>query len=96
MSPIQIAILLVLLGSLAGITGTLGYYVGQNENLDEIQKKMSIIIPILCAIYLILYMLLYYWVQAEPQIMLPLFMVLSCINSIISTSSLGVSILTKQ
>lgn len=89
-------ILFIVIATFVTVVALVSAYSGTNENNDNIQKSLGIIAPVLIFIFLALYGLLYVWLQAEPDIMVPLFMGLNCMNSIIASIAVSTSILVKQ
>ncbi len=72
------------------------FYIGTKDNLDDLQKNLGIAVGVLFVIYIMIYGLLYVWLQAESDIFVPLVMLLCFINSLVATTGLTASILVKQ
>lgn len=89
-------ILFIVIAVFVTVVGVISAYSGTKENLDSIQKSLAVIAPILIVLFTILYGLLYVWLQADPDIMIPLFMGLNLMNSIIGSVAVSTSILVKQ
>ncbi len=90
------ALLVLLLLTLGGAGTVLYFFTGTKDNLDDLQKNLGIAVGVLFVIYIMIYGLLYVWLQAESDIFVPLVMLLCFINSLVATTGLTASILVKQ
>ncbi len=90
------ALLALLLLALGGAGTVLYFFTGTRDNLDDLQKNLGIAVGVLFVLLIMIYALLYVWLQAESDIFVPLVMILCFVNSLVSTTGLTASILAKQ
>ena len=95
-SWIKPALFILVLGGLIGNFVWIGMNVGNKENLDDLQKNLGIAVAVLASILIVMYFLLYLWVQAEGQVFIPMMLGLSFMNSLIGLTGLTSSIMIKQ
>jgi hypothetical protein len=72
------------------------FYIGTKDNLDDLQKNLGIATGVLVPVYIIIYGLLYVWVQAQSDIFVPLVLSLCFANSLLSTVAATASVMSKQ
>lgn len=72
------------------------FFSGDKDNLDKVQAALGIATGVITALFVVIYGLLFYWVQARSEVFVPLVLVLCFINSLISTIGLTVNLLVKQ
>ena len=87
-SWIKPALFILILGGIIGNFVWIGMNVGNKENLDDLQKNLGIAVAVLASILIVMYFLLYLWVQAEGQVFVPMMFGLSFLNSLIGLSGL--------
>ena len=74
----------------------IGMYVGNKNNLDQLQKGLGIATAVLFVTLLFLYGTIYTWIQADSSIFIPSVLVLSFMNSLISNVGLTAAVIAKQ
>ena len=71
------------------------FFTGNRDNLGDLQKNLGIAVGVSFISFTLIYGILFYLVQANPNIFVPLVLVLCFINSLISTSGLVASLLRQ-
>jgi hypothetical protein len=92
---IQIFLIILLVGGLAGVIYTLGLFVGDKDNLSEIQKKLAIISGTSAALILMLGIFSYLYLRVNPGAFVPFVLVMLFLNLELSLTAVSVSVLQK-
>lgn len=92
---IQIILIVLLLAGLVGIITTLGFLVGDKDNLSEIQKKLAIISGSSSALILMFGIFTYLYLRVNPSAFVPLVLVMLFLNLELSLIAVSVSVLQK-
>ena len=72
------------------------FFSGDKDNLDKVQSALGIATAVITTLFVVIYALLFYWVQAKSDVFVPLVLVLCFINSVLTTIGLTVNLLVKQ
>lgn len=92
---IQIILIILLVAGLAGVVYTLGLFVGDRDNLAEIQKKLAIISGTSSAIILMLGIFSYLYLRVNPGAFVPFVLVMLFLNLELSLVAVSASVLQK-
>jgi predicted Na+-dependent transporter len=92
---LQIGLLVVCFGMLLAVTVISGQMIGDKNNLDEVQKKMGIILGVTVAIVLTLAIFTYLYIRSQPDMFVPIVLFMLFVNMEISLIALGGSVLQR-
>lgn len=92
---VQITLIVILIAGLAGVIYTLGLFVGDKDNLSEIQKKLAIISGSSSALILMLGIFTYLYLRVNPGAFVPFVLVMLFVNLELSLTAVSVSVLQK-
>jgi predicted Na+-dependent transporter len=92
---LQTVLLVLCFGMLLAVTVISGQMIGDKNNLDEVQKKMGIIMGVTVAIVLTLAIFTYLYIRSKPDMFVPIVLLMLFANMEISLISLGGSVLQR-
>jgi hypothetical protein len=91
---IQILFLVILIGGLAGVIVALNYFVGDKDNLQEVQKNLSIIAGTSSVMLLLLGIFLYIYIRVNGGA-IPILLIMNIISMELALIAVSSSILQK-
>jgi hypothetical protein len=92
---IQILLLLVLIGGLAGVIVALNWMVGDKDNLQNVQKNLSIIAGTSSVLLLLTGIFVYIYIRINPQAFVPIVLIMSFLSLEVALTAVSSSILQK-
>jgi hypothetical protein len=91
----KIILLIILIGGLAGVIVALNYFVGDKDNLQEVQKNLNIIAGTSSVIILLVGIFMYIYVRTNPQAFVPMMFIMTFLNLEIALIGVSSSVLQK-
>ena len=92
---IQILFLLILIGGLAGVIVALNFFVGDKDNLQEVQKNLSIIAGTSSVMLLLIGIFLYIFIRVNPQAFVPITLIMNILSLEVALVAVSSSVLQK-
>jgi hypothetical protein len=87
--------LLILLGGLAGVIVAVSYFAGDKDNLQEVQKNLSIIAGTSSVLLLLAGIFLYVYIRVNPQAFVPAMIILNVLSLEVGLVAVSASVLQK-
>jgi hypothetical protein len=91
----QILFLLILIGGLAGVIVALNYFVGDKDNLQEVQRNLSIIAGTSSIMLLAIGFFLYMFIRVNPQAFIPISILMNFLSLEVALIAVSSSVLQK-
>ena len=92
---IQLILLILSVSGLGGVIYVLGTLAGDKNNLNDVQRSMSIITAVSSVIVLLLGIFSYMYIRINPQSFVPFVLILMFVNLEISLIAVSASVLQK-
>jgi len=92
---LQIGLLLVCVSGIGFVIYMSTLMVGDTNNLNDVQKKMGIIVGVTFAIVLMLGIFTYLYIRSQPDMFVPIVLFMMFVNMEISLIAVGGSVLQK-
>ena len=92
---IQILFLVVIIIGLGGVITALNFFVGDKDNLQEVQKNLAIIAGTSSVLIMILGIILYINIRVDPQTYFPVILLLNVVSLEVALIAVSSSILQK-
>jgi hypothetical protein len=92
---IQILFLVILIGGLAGVIVALNFFVGNKDNLQEVQKNLSIIAGTSSVMLLLIGIFLYIFIRVNPQAFIPITLIMNILSMEMALIAVSSSVLQK-
>ena len=87
--------LIVLIGGLSGVIVAVSYFAGDKDNLQEVQKNLSIIAGTSSVLLLLAGIFLYIYIRVNPQAFIPITLVMNILSLEVALVAASVSVLQK-
>ncbi len=87
--------LLILLGGLAGVIVAVSYFAGDKDNLQEVQKNLSIIAGTSSVLLLLAGIFLYVYIRVNPQAFVPAMIIMNVLSLEVALVAVSASVLQK-
>jgi hypothetical protein len=87
--------LLILLGGLAGVIVAVSYFAGDKDNLQEVQKNLSIIAGTSSVLLLLAGIFLYIYIRVNPQAFVPAMIIMNILSLEVALVAVSASVLQK-
>ncbi len=91
----QILFLLILIGGLAGVIVALNFFVGDKDNLQEVQRNLSIIAGTSSIMLLLIGLFLYMFIRVNPQAFIPISILMNMLSLEVALIAVSSSVLQK-
>ena len=92
---LQILFLLILIGGLAGVIVALNFFVGDKDNLQEVQRNLSIITGTSFVMLLLIGLFLYMFIRVNPQAFIPITLIMNILSMEVALIAVSSSVLQK-
>jgi hypothetical protein len=92
---IQILFLVILIGGLAGVIVALNYFAGDKDNLQEVQKNLSIITGTSSVMLLLIGIFLYIFIRVNPQSFVPITLIMNILSLEFALVGVSAAVLQK-
>ncbi len=87
--------LIILLGGLAGVIVALSFFAGDKDNLQEVQKNLSIITGTSSVLLFLAGLLLFIYIRVNPQVFVPAMIMLNVLTLEVGLVAVSASVLQK-
>ena len=87
--------LVILIGGLAGVIVAVSYFAGDKDNLQEVQKNLSIIAGTSSVLLLLAGIFLYIYIRVNPQAFVPITLIMNVLSLEVALIAVSASVLQK-
>ncbi len=87
--------LFILLGGLAGVIVALSFFAGNKDNLQEVQKNLSIITGTSSVLLLLAGIFFFIYIRVNPQAFVPAMIILNVLSLEVGLVAVSVAVLQK-
>jgi hypothetical protein len=92
---IMILGLVILIGGLAGVIVAVSYFAGDKNNLQEVQKNLSIIAGTSSVLLLLAGIFLFIYIRVNPQAFVPITLIMNVLSLEVALVAVSASVLQK-
>ena len=92
---IMILGLVILIGGLAGVIVAVSYFAGDKDNLQEVQKNLSIIAGTSSVLLLLAGIFLFIYIRVNPQAFVPITLLMNVLSLEVALVAVSASVLQK-